>query len=166
MVISIDLNIRLGASADSQAYLRGVWSLLPLADIVKASDEDLMPFRLSKDPHCAARLAHVEMGSGLLILTTGGGARLHMEDKCVDRAAYPVSKMGDTVGAGDTFQAAFLASLFRAGAIENTPLKIDSATAGDAIDFACAAAAINVSRVGCSPPSFDEVNEFRTASQR
>ena len=37
---------------------------------------------------------------------------------------------------------------------------------GDAVDFACAAAAINVSRKGCSPPTQKEVQDFIASTRR
>ena len=69
VVISLDINIRLRASLNSTAYLDGVRSLLPLADIVKASDEDLEPFQFATDTRNNAAVAYEEMGSGMLVLT-------------------------------------------------------------------------------------------------
>ncbi len=37
---------------------------------------------------------------------------------------------------------------------------------GHAVDFACAAAAINVSRKGCSPPTQKEVEDFIVSTHR
>ena len=161
VVVSMDVNIRLRASLDTKAYLDGVRSLLPLADIVKASDEDLEPFRFSADTRKAAALAYSEMGSGMLLLTEGkGGALLHTANGTIERKAYPIAQVEDTVGAGDTFHSAFLASLCRSDAISGPYRDIDQEVLGDAVDFACAAAAINVSRVGCSPPTQQEVEAF------
>ncbi len=82
VTISMDINIRLRASLDTRAYLDGVRSLLPLADIVKASDEDLEPFELAASPHEAAARAYEEMGQGMLVLTEGtGGALLYTGEK-------------------------------------------------------------------------------------
>ena len=154
VVVSMDVNIRLRASIDTEAYLEGVRSLLPLADIVKASDEDLEPFQFAADNRKAAQVAFGEMGSGMLLLTEGkGGALLHTASGVIDKKAYPVSQVEDTVGAGDTFHSAFLAALCRSDAIERPYRDIDHGVLGDAVDFACAAAAINVSRVGCNPPT-------------
>ena len=167
VVVSMDVNIRLRASIDTEAYLEGVRSLLPLADIVKASDEDLEPFRFAADTRKAAQAAYGEMGSGMLLLTEGkGGALLYTASGVIEKKAYPIAHVEDTVGAGDTFHSAFLAALCRSEAIKGPYREIDQGVLGDAVDFACAAAAINVSRVGCNPPTRREVEEFVRAARR
>lgn len=166
-VISVDINIRLRASIDTGAYLAGVRSLLPVADIVKASDEDIDALGLDKDTRRSAARAYAEMGSGMLLLTEGrGGALLHTEKGIIEKSAYPIADVKDTVGAGDTFHAAFIAALCRGGVIGQPLSAADPDVLGDAVDFACAAAAINVSRVGCSPPTEDEVRRFIRATRR
>lgn len=158
IVVSVDINIRLGASQDTRAYLDGVWSLLSEVDIVKASDEDLAAFDIGSDPLKCAEMAFSEMNSGIFLLTEGrGGAVLHTPRGTISRSAYPVAQIKDTVGAGDTFHAAFLASVYADDAIRE-PFGEDGIEAlSDALDFACAAAAINIGRVGCSPPTTIEV---------
>ncbi|RBP53479.1 PfkB family carbohydrate kinase [Arenicella xantha] len=169
VLISVDINIRLGASLDKAAYLDGVRSLLPLVDIVKASDEDLQAFALQGSPADVATLFYAEMSGGLFILTEGnGGALLLSHAGSIRRKAYPVARVIDTVGAGDTFHSAFLAKLVRDGDIDlNAGSPADCLKrCEDALDFACAAAAINVSRAGCSPPTVDEVNHFILSAAR
>jgi fructokinase len=157
----MDINIRLLASPDTAAYLDGVRSLLPLADIVKASDEDLEPFQFAANSRRAAARAHREMGSGMLILTEGkAGAVLYTASGTIEKKAPPIAHVEDTVGAGDTFQSAFLAALRSAEAIRGPYRDINSDVLGDALEFACVAAAINVSRVGCSPPTQSEIEAF------
>lgn len=159
--ISIDLNIRLRASADTNAYLDGVRSLFPLADIVKASDDDLAAFSFDSDPGRNAQTVRREMGDGLFVLTRGGrGAELHTAAWSIEREAFAVAGVGDTIGAGDAFHAALIAALMRSGAIGVPPGLIDRSALGHALDFACAAAAINVTRAGCSPPTRQEVESF------
>lgn len=161
VVVSVDINIRLRASLDTTGYLDGVRSLLPLVDIVKASDEDLAPFRLATNTRDAAEIAFREMESGMLLLTEGnGGAVLYTANGLIEKKAYPIANIEDTVGAGDTFHSAFLASLSRSNAVRRPYREVDRGVLGDALDFACAAAAINVSRVGCSPPTQYEVDAF------
>ncbi len=167
VMISLDINIRLRASIDTKAYLDGVRSLLPLADIVKASDEDLEPFEFAADAQEAAARAYEEMGSGMLVLTEGGGgATLYTARRKLEKASCPVANIVDTVGAGDTFHSAFLASLHRADAVKQPYCEVDPRILGEAVDFACAAAAINVSRAGCSPPTHEEVESFRQSVKR
>lgn len=150
VVISMDINLRLRASADTAAYLDGVRSLLPLADIIKASDEDLEPFNFASDARSAAARAYDAMGAGVLVLTEGkGGAVLHSPQGTIVAGSYRPAKVADTIGAGDTFHAAFLARFCHGGKL------------ADALDYACAAAAINVSRAGCNPPTSAEVDAFR-----
>jgi len=144
-----------------------VRSLLPMADIVKASDEDLEPFGLAENPRDAAARAHEIMGSGILVLTEGkGGALLYTANGVLERAAFDIARVEDTIGAGDTFHSALLASLTRSGAIAPPYRDIDPDVLGQAVEFACAAAAINVSRAGCSPPTQAEVEDFMRSSAR
>jgi len=168
--ISIDINIRLRASIDQKKYLDGVRSLLAYADIVKASDEDIDAFALNKDLRRAAQQLHTEMQGGLLILTEGtGGAILYGapdDSTPIESSAYPVATVSDTVGAGDTFHSAFLATLYRTNMLSKALGAISTPVLAQALDFACAAAAINVSRAGCSPPTFHEVTRFMTATMR
>lgn len=167
VLISVDINIRLRASIDTEAYLAGVRSLLGMADIVKASDEDLEAFEFDKDPRKAAALAYENMQSGLLVLTEGrGGALLINEHGTIEKSAYPIAHVEDTVGAGDTFHSAFLAALLRAGRDSESLLSVPQEQLGDVVDFACAAAAINVSRAGCSPPTQQEVESFIESTRR
>lgn len=158
VVISVDVNIRLRACLDTKAYLEGVRSLLPLADIVKASDEDLAPFAWAEEARDAARKAFAEMESGMLVLTEGkGGALIHTAAGVLERKAWPVPQVVDTVGAGDTFHASLLAALARNGAIDGPYEDVPAERLSAAVDFACAAAAINVGRAGCNPPTREEV---------
>ena len=167
VVVSMDINIRLRASLDTDAYLDGVRSLLPHADIVKASDEDIEALELREDPRRAAELAFAKMGTGILIFTEGrGGAVLFNAKGSIERRAYPVAHLKDTVGAGDTFHSAFIAALLRTGRVDKSLDGISQEALGDAVDFACAAAAINVSRKGCSPPTQREVEKFIAATRR
>jgi len=161
VIISIDINIRLGASRDAKAYLEGVRSLMVLADIVKASDEDIAALQLDPDPRRGAALAFAAMKSGMLIFTEGsGGAVLINALGSLEHSAYSITHVGDTVGAGDTFHSAFLAALLRTGKLTKSLSEISQEMLGGAVDFACAAAAINVSRKGCSPPTRKEVEDL------
>ena len=167
VLISVDINIRHRASIDTKAYLEGVQSLFDAADIVKASDDDLAAFKMDANPRKAAEIAYAAMGSGLLVLTEGrGGAVLINERGTIEKVAYPIARLEDTVGAGDTFHSAFLAALLRTGKVEGSLESVSQDSLGDAVDFACAAAAINVSRAGCSPPTKTEVEKYIESTQR
>ena len=167
VLVSVDINIRIRASLDTGKYIDGVRSLLPHADIVKASDEDLDALGLDADPRRAAELAFGEMDGGILVLTEGrGGALLISDEGRVEKSAYPIAHVEDTVGAGDTFHSAFLAALLRTGRLERTFEHLSVDELGEAVDFACAAAAINVSRKGCSPPTQQEVEDFIASTRR
>ncbi|MEJ2275180.1 MAG: PfkB family carbohydrate kinase [Woeseiaceae bacterium] len=162
VVVSMDINIRLRAAADTAAYLDGVRSMLPHADVVKASDEDLEPLGFATDPRTAAERAREAMGDGLLVLTEGsGGAVMYTPHGPIPATAYRVANVEDTVGAGDTFHAALLARLSASGALGAAGRDAARDVLTDALDYACAAAAINVTRAGCNPPTRDEVEAFR-----
>lgn len=163
--LSVDINIRLRGSIDHNRYLNGVRSLLSAVDIVKASDEDIDAFAIGGSARSVARRLHEEMEGGMLVLTEGnGGATLFGSGEPLVAKAFTVPRVSDTVGAGDSFHAAFLACLYRAGNFGNGADLRDEKALSAALEYACAAAAINVSRAGCEPPTTSEVAEFLRAS--
>ena len=101
------------------------------------------------------------MNGGLLVITEGrDGAHLLSPQGKVHKLAYPVQHLVDTVGAGDSFHAAFLGKLLNSDSLNEDIDSIDLSALVRALDYACAAAAINVSRTGCSPPTAEEVNQL------
>ncbi|MEO0973015.1 MAG: PfkB family carbohydrate kinase [Pseudomonadota bacterium] len=168
VLLSVDINIRLKASIDTQAYLDGVRSLFPLCDVLKASDEDLQAMGFREPPDEAARAVQGQMPPGGIVLLTEGRGGVLLVDASgeIRRPAFAITRVQDTVGAGDTFHSAFIASVVRRGAVVNGRVRLPRAALSEVLDFACAAAAINVSRRGCSPPSESEVLEFLAATDR
>lgn len=67
-------------------------------------------------------------------------------------------KVVDTIGAGDSFQAAMLAALHRLGRIERQRLRAISASElGRVLSFACKCAAFTCTRAGADPPRSREL---------
>jgi len=102
-----------------------------------------------------AILAH---GPSCVIVTEGAkGATAHRASGAV---AVPAQKaeVVDTVGAGDTFNSGFLASLARAGlAGKSAFAAISDAALEDALHMAARVAAVTVSRAGANPPTAQEL---------
>ncbi|WOJ92460.1 carbohydrate kinase [Congregibacter variabilis] len=167
--ISLDINIRLKGSMDREKYLQGVRDLLPAASLVKASDEDIDAFSLGFNARGSAEILYKEMNGGMLALTEGGsGVCLFSPQGLVEVPGFKVVNVADTVGAGDTFHSALLAALCRSAPEVSVPAlqALSTASLESSLYFACAAAAINVSRQGCSPPTYDEVEAFLLAQRR
>lgn len=154
MVISLDLNLRPGVVRDLGEYRRKILELLPLADVIKASDEDMA--LLGLDIGQLQPVLERYFAGSLLVLTRGdAGASAYSGGRQVSVPAYKVSRVQDTIGAGDTFYGAFVAHIY-------TAVRLQHGWAGDgvlqeALQRACAAAAINVTRQGCQPPAGDEI---------
>ena len=141
--IMIDPNIRPGFIRDEAAFRARLDRLLAAADIVKLSDEDMGWLGLTSDDVLAR-------GARILCLTEGSrGVRAITERGEVHVPARRVEVV-DTVGAGDTFNAGFMAGLHRQGALAKaTPT---DAALREALELGVAAAAITVSRAGANPP--------------
>ncbi|PIE08698.1 MAG: carbohydrate kinase [Rhodobacterales bacterium] len=145
-VTMIDPNIRPGFIRDEAAYRARIGRMMAAATIVKSSDEDLAWLGLTPGDLLAA-------GARLVCLTEGakGVTALWAGGNCTV-AAKPVEVV-DTVGAGDTFNAGFLAGLHRAGMLGAEALTAPSAaTLTPALELGVAAAAVTVSRAGANPP--------------
>jgi len=151
-ILSLDPNIRPRLVARAVDYPARLERLLRRAAIVKASLEDLEWLRPGRPPgEFAAEL--LEGAARLVVVTVGGqGALAFSRTVRIEVPAVPVEVV-DTVGAGDTFQAAFLAWLaarqsLSAAALETLP----PPDFAHLLDYASRAAAITCTRAGCDPP--------------
>lgn len=158
-VISVDPNLRLTVTPDLDDWKQRFGAFLSLADIVKASEEDIALAygeEFAIDDVVARWLAS---GPSLVLVTYGGnGATGYLKSGEKISVSGKHINVIDTVGAGDTFHAAILsylnkqARLTKEGVADLTAQELERA-----IDFAVTAAAITCSRQGADLPTRMEV---------
>ena len=158
--ISLDPNIRASLIADKAAWRNRFDRLLAHADFVKASIEDVAWIYGTADAAETAK-AWSLAGPSVAVVTDGGeGATVAVRGEAVFVPAHAV-KVIDTVGAGDTFQAAYLARLDELGLLDKRAIRgIELAKAVEVAHFAVAAAAITCTRRGADLPHRGEVDAF------
>lgn len=148
-VTMIDPNIRPGFITDEPAYRRRLTAMLGMADIIKTSDEDLDWITGNTD--AAALLART--GARAVLLTKGDAGVSIVTAAGTLEVPAEKAQVVDTVGAGDTFSAGFLAHLQSQGLLtKDTLAQAPLAALGDAAGFGAKVAAITVSRAGANPP--------------
>lgn len=151
-LVAYDPNVRLSVVPDPATWRRAVEWMLPRTDLLKVSEDDLRVLVPEASPDAFAAHA-LSAGVRLVVVTRGPeGAAGWTRDAQATVPAAPVWVI-DTVGAGDTFQAALLTWLAEHGALEREGLA--SLTGGgvrEALSFAARAAAITCSRRGADMP--------------
>ncbi|WP_018685000.1 carbohydrate kinase family protein [Actinokineospora enzanensis] len=153
--VSYDPNIRPALAGPRAAERARVERQVGKADIVKASADDLAWLYPGADPRERAA-DWLARGPRLVVVTLGpDGAYAVTQDGQVTRSCGPVTVV-DTVGAGDSFTAALLHALDRAGALEHGSDRPEDLVA--ALDLANAAAAVTCGRAGADPPTADEID--------
>ncbi|KAI5914087.1 carbohydrate kinase [Thauera sp. 2A1] len=157
-LIAYDPNIRLNVEPSVARWRERVDTLAGLAHLVKISDEDLHLLYGAGVDEAACAGRWLEAGCRLVVVTRGAkGASAWNARGRMDVAAPTVATV-DTVGAGDTFQAAMLAHLAESDRLAPAAL---AALDGDALarllDFAARAAAITCSRRGADMPRRSEI---------
>ncbi|MGA5821039.1 carbohydrate kinase family protein [Kitasatospora sp. NPDC094028] len=143
--VSYDPNVRPALMGERAEAVRRVERCVALSDVVKASDEDLAWLYPGERPEAVAE-RWLGLGPAVVAVTLGaeGAFALTAEGGYVRAAAVPVP-VADTVGAGDSFTAAFLDA--RAAGVELP----------GCLTRAVTAAALTVSRPGANPPSAAEL---------
>jgi fructokinase len=157
-LIAYDPNIRLNVEPDLACWRGALEWMLPRTQLLKVSDEDVGLLFPGAD---LATLAQAWLAAGvLLVVVTQGseGAQAWTREVHVHSAPHRVAVV-DTVGAGDTFQAALLTWLAEherlapQALVEWTESELTAL-----LDFAGRAAAITCSRRGADLPRRSELN--------
>ena len=151
-VICIDPNIRPTMIVEKKKHLNRLFRLISMADILKISDEDVLWMNKSTDTAKVAK-SWLKKGPKIVAVTKGGlGTEVYTRNFSFTLAAPKIAVV-DTVGAGDTFTAGFLAFLHENKLLAKKKLaEIDEVSLRAAAAFAMRAAAVTVSRAGADPP--------------
>jgi fructokinase len=166
-VISFDPNIRPIMIHDRASYGRRMEIWMAHSTIVKISGAD-MEFvypDLSRDEAFERVLS---LGPRMVITTLGSDGAMAIgkrEDGSRFTATAPVVEVtvADTIGAGDTFHAAFLSWLELHGKMSRSALSALTETElRDALFFANKAASLVCSKHGAEPPTMAEMDALRT----
>lgn len=154
-IVSYDVNARPSITGTGPDVVAAVHRIASLADVVKASDEDLEALYPDRSLDDAAR-GLLDLGPAVVVVTRGGdGASWVSRSSAGTVAAVPV-QVADTIGAGDTFGAGLLDALWQrdlVGAAHRQTLReLGEEAWRELLGFAATAAAVTVSRPGADPP--------------
>lgn len=157
-LISLDPNVRLNPQPDAQLWRERVEQLAQLADLIKVSDEDLTLLYPGIEPE---QIIQRWLGGRcqLVVMTRGSqGATVFSREHGVVSVPSRRIDVRDTVGAGDTFQAALLAWLTRAELDSPEGIaRLSREQLDELLNYAVAAAAVTCSRTGPDLPRAHEV---------
>jgi fructokinase len=147
-VAMIDPNVRPGFVQDRAAYTARIDRMIAASDIVKLSDEDAEWLYGAVDPQ-----AILAKGVKVVLVTEGAKGATAYTARGKVTVSAPKIVVADTVGAGDTFNAGFLAALDRAGLLSKAAVaELSEEALRDALSLGTRAAAVTCSRAGANPP--------------
>jgi fructokinase len=156
--VSFDPNCRPNLVRHKARYVERMDAFAAKAAIVRMSDVDF-EFLYGGNDYAEKATSLLAAGAGLVVVTRGvrGAQAWHREAGTIEVAA-PAVEVVDTIGAGDSFQAALLFGLRAIGRIEATSLaQANSGELRRALTFAAACAAITCGRAGADPPRRSDV---------
>lgn len=151
--VSYDPNVRASIEPDLDIWRAKVAEIVPHAALVKASDEDLEQLYPGRAPE-AVLADWIGAGAALAVVTRGERGAVALSGSGLETSIGGRRiVVADTVGAGDTFQAALLAGLKERSALSRSALlRAPKALIDDVLDFAANAAAVTCSRRGADLP--------------
>lgn len=149
---ALDPNIRAGLIPDADAYRARFKSWLPSVSLLKLSEDDAS--WLGGTPR-----EWLASGPGAVVVTRGGeGLTVFTRDGGEWSVPGEAVDVVDTIGAGDTVNAALLHGLRARDALSVDSLSALGADSwGEVLRFAARAAAVTVSRAGAEPPYAEEL---------
>jgi len=153
VAISFDPNCRPNLVRHKAHYIHRMNAFAATADIVRMSDVDF-EFLYGGSDYVGRAKSFMAAGASLVVVTRGikGALAWHREAGAVEVQA-PIVEVVDTVGAGDSFQAALLFALRAIGRIGTEALaQTNSDELGRVLSFASSCAAITCGRAGADPP--------------
>ena len=151
-VLCLDPNIRPSFINDPDKHRARIKRMAAMADVIKVSDEDLDWIAAGESAE-AVMMGWLEGATRIVLMTRGGdGVDAFMKSGKIHQAANKVEVV-DTIGAGDTFNAGFLAGLRRNGLLSKSALAEASPDQlGPVLALAARVAAHTVSKPGADPP--------------
>ena len=158
VTISFDPNCRPNLVQQKARYVARMDAFAAAAAIVRMSDVDFEFLYGNSDQGERAR-SLIAAGTSLVVVTRGirGARAWHREAGLVEVEA-PATGLVDTIGAGDSFQAALLFALRAIGRIKRGALaQLNADELCRALSFASACAAFTCSRAGADPPRHSDV---------
>ncbi len=158
---SYDINMRPSVTGVGAQIARTVERTVALADVVKASDEDLEALYPGESEAAAARRL-LALGPAAVVVTRGADGAVWYADDLAVAAPGVAVQVADTIGAGDTFGAAMIHALALQGALGGGVDAIRALVRDEVaavLEFATRAAAVTVSRPGADPPYAHELSE-------
>jgi fructokinase len=158
VTISFDPNCRPKLVKHKARYVEQMDAFAAAADIVRMSDVDF-EFLWGGSDHAGKAKSLIKAGANLVVVTRGieGAKAWHKEAGAVEASA-PTVEVVDTIGAGDSFQAALLFALRAIGRIKRLALaQMNSGELGRVLSFAASCAAFTCTRAGADPPRRSEV---------
>lgn len=140
--VSFDINYRALLWNDEEKAKAEVEKVLPLADLIKVSEEEAVLFGGSLEE---APSYFMSFGAKVVLVTLGAdGSCFYTKEASATVPTFPVKTL-DTTGAGDNFMGAFLAWIIKNGA----PVEqLSQDELREALRYANAAGAICASRYG------------------
>lgn len=158
--ISVDPNVRTMVEPDLGIWRYRMKEYASCTDLMKCSMEDLRTLYPNVENEKLVKM-FLDAGVKLVVITDGGRAVSAWTHKDhVARVTPPVTSVVDTVGAGDSFQAALLVKLSEQGAgnPKEAVNSLDKKRLESLMNFAVKAARITCRRRGADLPSRTEMS--------
>lgn len=154
-IVTFDPNVRPSMIPDRAASTAKIEALVVLADVVKASDEDLAWLYPGESLDAVAE-HWLESGASLVVVTRGGdGSVAWARSGRVDVPLSPVDVI-DSVGAGDAYMSGLIVALHLEGLLDANDRdrlrQVDAGTVQRLTAMAARSAALVVGRAGAEPP--------------
>ena len=149
--ISLDPNVRPTIEPDMAIWRARIDAMRHHANLIKVSAEDLEMLYPDASPASIAE-SWLDDGCDLVLVTAGAGqVGIFRPANTLHHTPAPVEVV-DTVGAGDTFQASFLAGLQRRGTYAVTPEALPDDALIEEVGRAARAAGMTCTRRGADLP--------------